>query len=232
MTDTHEEKMKIIQKRLEEFQSQKEKITLLRNLNLYDPNYSDEYKNLSVDELKVKWEPIKSLRGKAAEKIYPEHHYNPTIARERKKTLKPIFESLKQNVGETQRETFDKGNRRESVYKPQIVGEKICKHENTVESLEWPGRQICKDCAVVLPEGYGKTHTGVIVDDDINIVKRIPVDKLLKKQFKHRPMAPIQDLPQDKGEIPEVQSGNKEELLLKLKSLDPQYEINLEKYKH
>ena len=32
--------------------------------------------------------------------------------------------------------------------------------------------------------------------------------------------------------IPKVESGNKEELLLKLKNLDPQYEINLEKYKH
>ena len=125
MTDTHEEKMKIIQKRLaEEYQANKPKIQLLRNLSLYDPNYSDKYKNLSVRRVtKVNGNLSKSSRARVsireiarpprlnddsamapkvatelesrraeAEKIYPEHHYDPTLARERKQTFKPIFE--------------------------------------------------------------------------------------------------------------------------------------------
>ena len=49
----HKEKMKIIQEKLAEFRKNKPKLQLIQRLSLYDPNYSDDYKNLSL-ELRIK----------------------------------------------------------------------------------------------------------------------------------------------------------------------------------
>ena len=43
--------------------------------------------------------------------------------------------------------------------------------------MDYPGRQICKDCAVVLPESFGRKNIGVFLDDESHIVKAAPVQK-------------------------------------------------------
>ena len=157
----HEEKMKMIQEKLAEFRKNKPKLQLIQRLSLYDPNYSDDYRNLSLDELKIKWKTVRPLMLKSLDKSHPPHHHNPQLARERHQTLKPIFQTLKENVED-----------------------KKCKHENRVESMDYPGRQICKDCAVVLPASFGKKRMGVFLDDESRIVKAVPVEKLMQRQFR------------------------------------------------
>ena len=191
--------------------------------------------------------------------------------------------------------------REEKVFTSRkLLVRKVANMKNTVESPEWPGRQICKDCATVLPDSFGKTNIGVFLDDQSHIIKAAPVEKLMQRQFRDfrkspscmDPNCPSYDSAKGRGvpltekyimkdgekhkiwecdickgtekvfEIEEPSyagraalppplfapgeapppppppspplgdDSNKTQLLTHLQKLDPQYDINLQKYKN